>query len=182
MNQKDQQQIEKLISRDKKAAREFYLTYYPRIYNFIHKKIALSQDTEELVQDTLLAFLENCRDFSGNCSINTYLCSIAKNKIVDYYRKQKLKKIVFSQLPGHLAHLIDELADPQKILDEKLLQQTIAQIFTKITPRYAKVLRLKYIENRSIAEIAQITSSSFKAVESVLFRARRMFAKIYATK
>ncbi|HCM37450.1 MAG: RNA polymerase ECF-like protein sigma factor [Candidatus Gottesmanbacteria bacterium GW2011_GWB1_43_11] len=175
----DTELLHRLLHRDKGAVREFYQKYSMRLINFIRKRIASEQDTEEIAQDTLFAFLEGARDFTGRCSLNTYLCSIANNKIVDFYRKRRLKRIVFSQLPEGLEPLISELADPQKIFDNTLLKQKIKQVFNKLTPHYAQTLKLKYVEGRSVAEIAEMLSISFKSAESVLFRARKAFVKLY---
>lgn len=171
--------IQKLLAQDKTAAQEFYKTYTPRLLNYIRQKVADEQDVEEIAQDALFAFLESLRDFAGRCKLNTYLCSIANNKIADFYRKKKLKKIFFSQLPPALEPLLATMADPQSILDEKLMQQKIEEVFARISPKYARIIKLKYIEGRSVGEIAQLFACSFKSAESVLFRARRAFAKLY---
>src|SRR3989344_5578100 len=174
----DTELLHRLLHRDKGAVREFYQKYSMRLINFIRKRIASEQDTEEIAQDTLFAFLEGARDFTGRCSLNTYLCSIAYNKIVDFYRKKRLKKILFSQMPEGLELLISEVTDPQKIFDNTLLAHKISTIFSKLMPHYAHMLKLKYVEGRSVEEIARLLSCSFKSAESVLFRARKEFVKL----
>lgn len=170
---------QKLLAQDKTAAREFFKTYSPRLLNYIRQKVDKEEDVEEIAQDALFAFLESLRDFAGRCKLNTYLCSIANNKIADFYRKKKLKKIFFSQLPPALESLLVTMASPESILDEKLLQQKINDVFSRISPQYARVIKLKYIEGRSVTEIANMLSCSFKSAESVLFRARKAFVQVY---
>lgn len=180
MNEGEAGLLQRLLSHDKKAVREFYVSYAPRLFNYIRRRLSDEQDIEEVAQDTLFAFLEGARDFTGKCSLNTYLCSIANHKIVDFYRKRKLKKILFSQLPPGFELLISEAHDPQAIFDNVLLTERITSIFQKLSPHYATILKLKYVEGRSVEEIARILSYSFKSVESILFRARRAFVKLYA--
>ena len=84
--------ITRLLARNKMALSEFYRLYSARLLNFIRKRVGDEKDVEEIAQDTLFAFLEGARDFTGRCSLNTYLCSIAYNKIVDFYRKKRLKE------------------------------------------------------------------------------------------
>lgn len=179
MKKEEQRLIERLLNHDRKAVREFYLHYAPRLLNYIRKRIGNEQDVEEITQDTLFAFLEGMRDFTGKCSLNTYLCSIANNKTIDFYRKRKLKKILFSQLPEGLELLISELGDPQKDFENTLLAQKIAGVFARLSPHYAHMLKMKYVEGRSVEEIAGLLSCSFKSAESVLFRARRSFVKLF---
>lgn len=182
MTKQEKQLLTGLINKDRQAAKEFYDRYAIRLSNFISGKIAIREDAEELTQDVIFAFLDNLNGFSGTSSINTYLCSIANNKIIDYYRKQKIKKIFFSQLTPFLQILTDDKYDPEQLLEKTFLKQRIKNTFSQITPKYAKIIWLKYVEGRSIAEIAMLLKITFKAAESRLIRARRMFSLVFTTK
>jgi RNA polymerase sigma-70 factor, ECF subfamily len=157
----------------------FYKTHSSKLTAFVRKRIGEEKDVEEIVQDTFMACLEAFRDFTFACSLSTFLCSIAKRKVVDFYRKKKLKRLLFSQFP-QLESILSVLTTPEDALDEKLLVERIETTFGKLAPRYTKVLRLKYVEGLSVEEIARDLSTSFKSVESMLFRARRAFSLTYA--
>jgi RNA polymerase sigma-70 factor, ECF subfamily len=178
----DQELIKRLLNKDRQAAREFYLMYAQRLIKYVKTKIQDQNDAEEIVQDVLYIFLDNLDNFNGNSSINTYLYSVASNKIIDFYRKKKIKKILFSQLSPIVNVLTDEKHNPEQILDKTYLKQKIKSTLDKMTPRYAKILWLKYVEGRSVAEIAQILKITFSAAESLLLRARRMFILVFTTK
>lgn len=179
--QDEQKLLQNLLSGHKKAAREVYLRFMPRLLNFIRWRVDNEKDVEEIAQDTMFAFLESARDFTGKSRINTYICAIANNKVVDYYRKKRLKKILFSQMPKGFENLLSELGKTEGDFDNQLLGEKINLVFQKLSPLYAKILKLKYIEGRSVIEIAETLSMSFKASESMLFRARKAFVKIYET-
>lgn len=180
LDEQDRELIQRLLNKDTSAVREFYDRYAPFLLNFIRRKIDTEHDVEEIAQDVLFAFLDGIRDFTGKCKLRTYLCSIASNKIVDFYRKRKLKKIVFSQMPAGLETLIAENVDPEVQFDQNALQEKIKEVFAQLTPHYAKILILKYVEDRSVDEIAESLSCSFKSAESILFRARKAFVKLYS--
>lgn len=171
--------LQRLLSQDKTAVNEFYQKYSVRLFRFIRRRIGNEQDVEEIAQDTLFAFLEGIRDFTGKCCLNTYLCSIASHKIVDFYRKKRFQKMVFSQMPRGIELFFSQIADPQSTLDQTLIKQKISFVFASLSPKYSRMLRLKYVEGRSVEEIATMLSVSFKAAESVLFRARKAFVKLY---
>lgn len=156
----------------------FWRSYKDKVFFFIKKRIKEEKDTEEILQDTFLAGLDGLRDFNGNCSLYTYLCSIARHKIVDYYRKKKICQIVFSRLP-ELENLVSGILSPEEKLVRKELKQTIIKVFERIAPIEAKIIRLKYEKGFSIKEIAQTLCLTVKACESKLFRARLAFIKIF---
>jgi RNA polymerase sigma-70 factor (ECF subfamily) len=170
--------IDKILHRDERALHMFYQTYTPKLLRFIHGKINNPHDAEEIMQDTLFAFLESIRDFHGSCKISTFLYSIGKHKIIDYYRRKKIRHFVFSQVP-FLEELVSPLLNPEEALDGVFLKEKLKAAFSLVIPKYRLVLELKYIEDFSISEIAKRCEWTTKKTESLLFRARKSFMKEY---
>lgn len=178
--QQDLELVNKILSKNEKALRSYYKTYMPKLKAFISRKIDDEKDAEETLQDVLLVSLDAMRDFVGQSSLYTYIYSIAKHKVIDYYRRRKLKQIVFSRIPA-IENLISHLNSPEQKYDIKELKEKIAMCFKLLKPRYQEVLQLKYVEGMTVVEISKTTSESIKSVESLLFRARKLFAKVYKT-
>lgn len=174
----DQQLVSHILSGDESSLRTFYRTYSPKLIGFVRRGISDEKDVEEIVQDTFMATIEALRDFTFKCTLSTFLCSIAKRKVVDHYRKKKLKRILFSQFP-QIESLLSFLTTPEEKLDEKLLIEKIEKTFNTLAPRYKRILKLKYIEGFTVDQIAYELSMSFKSVESMLFRARKAFSVEY---
>ncbi|HLB60621.1 MAG TPA: RNA polymerase sigma factor, partial [Patescibacteria group bacterium] len=175
MKNEDRILVSGILNGDESALRAFYIAHASRIAGFIRQRIGLEKDVEELTQDTFMAALEALRDFSFRCTVSTFLCSIAKRKIVDHYRREKIKRIVFSQIP-QIESILMLLTTPEDKLDQALLVEKIEETFNRLAPRYRQILKLRYVEGFTVHEIAQELSMSFKSVESMLFRARRAFA------
>lgn len=174
----DAQLVEKILRRDERALHAFYHRYKEKLLAFIRKRVDKESDCEEILQDTLFAFIEALRDFHGKSSVKTFLFSICQHKIIDFYRKKKIKHVVFSQLP-QLEQLISPLLRPEESLDETLVREKISRVFSEILPRYKQILIYKYIEGRSVEDIAKTLRLSFKSAESRLFRARKAFIQAY---
>lgn len=175
---KDRELISGILSGEEKTLRRFYILYKPKLFFYIKRKIANDKDTEEILQDTFMAVIEGLRDFAHQSSLYTYICSIANHKVIDFYRKKKIKNILFSQIP-EIESLLSTFCGPEEKLNEALLKEKIKETFAKISPRYHRILSLKYIYGYSVEEIAQKLSISFKSAESQLFRARRAFVAAY---
>jgi len=171
--------VEKILSGDEKSLRFFYRHFAPPLFSYVKGKVAADEDAEEIVQDTFLSAVEGFRDFAFRCRLFTYLCSIANHKIIDFYRKKKLKSVFFSHL-SDFEPLVSTLLGPEERLDEEFLREKIRQTFERLSPRYQQILKLKYIDGFSVSEIAAKLSLSFKSAESCLFRARKAFIAAYA--
>lgn len=175
---KDKQLIEAILKGEEKALYFFYQKYQPKVLKFIKTKIESGADAEEILQDTLLAVLEGLPDFTYRSSLPTYVLAISKKKIADYYRRQKIKTIVFSKIP-RIEQYLALVSNPEMILEEKWLSQRLARVFETLKPKQRLVLKLKYIEELSLKEIAVRLKQNVKAIESRLFRARKSFVKLY---
>ena len=179
ISQKEKQLVDKILSGQKKAIERFYKKYSARLLNFILSHVESFADAEEILQDTFVSALDSLPLFSYKSSLFTWLCGIAKHEIADFYRKKKIKTILFSHLP-FLEELATQALGPEEKLIRKELKREIKAVFKKLSEGYRQVLRLKYQEGYTVSQIAQKLGLSFKAVESRLFRARLAFQKEYA--
>jgi len=170
--------LQRILARDERALYEFYRTYTPPLKRFIQSKVQNPHDAEDVMQETLYAFLDALRDFRGNCQIRTFLQSICNHKIIDYYRKKKIKQLVFSQMP-ELEELVSPLLNPEAALDERLMKEELHRTLNKLIPQYKKVLYARYILNMPVAEIARKLAITLKGAESMLFRAKKAFIKTH---
>lgn len=178
MDQKDKEILEKIINKNERVLFEFYQKNKKTLFNFIFSQINNKEDAEEILQDTFLGFLESLRDFRNQCSLKTFLFSIAKRKIIDKIRKKKIRKILFSKLPKYLVNNLAPVFFEEE-LEKEELKRKIEKVFQKLPDDYQLVLRLKYIEGKRVKNIAQKLSMKFKATESLIFRARKAFVKIF---
>lgn len=170
--------VARILAGDRQALATFYKTHAPRLRRFIATKVNSREDGEEILQDTLFAFLEGLRDFGGRSSIQTYLFSICHHKVIDFYRRKKIKHVVFSRMP-QLEALVSPIMGPQEELDVTLIKEKIAGVLGRLLPRHREILVLKYLDDLSVEEIAARLAITFKSAESRLFRARKAFVEAF---
>jgi len=133
---------------------------------------------EEIVQDVLVDFLEALRSFHYQSSVKTFLYTIARNKTNDYFRKKKIKKVLFSALPHYLVESLKVFFIDED-LDRRETRAKIERVLRQLPNDYRLVLRLKYIEGEKVQQIAKRLALQFKATESLIFRARKAFIKLF---
>src|SRR3990172_12106314 len=150
-----------------------------RLTRFVSQKVSDPMDVDEIVQDSLLSALDSLPGFKGRSQLFTWVAGIARHEILDFYRRKKIKQIVFSKLP-FLENLVSEALGPELALQELETKTRILTSLKHLSEGYAQILRLKYVEGRSMAEIAEKLNLTIKAVESRLTRARLAFQKVYA--
>jgi len=168
----------KLISRLRQgkpaASREWFEKYHPQLLRFVLFKISNHNDAEEIVQEIFINCLKHLPVFNETSSILTWMKSIARHEIADYYRKKYAKKAVCT-LP-----LFESLSD-ELLSDSQEVAQKVSLVLKKMRKDYRELLLLKYVDGKRIKTIARELKRSFKSVEADLFRARKDFKEIYVS-
>lgn len=180
MDQNESELLARILNRDRKALQQFYKIYAPKLATYIRTKIENTQDADEILSDVLYAFLDALRDFTGKSNLKTFLYAIAHHKIVDYYRRKKIKHYVFSRLP-QLESFVSPLLLPEDAYESGLMAEKVHRTLGSLLPQYRNALLFKYADNLSVSDIAKKLSVTLKSAESVLFRARKAFVKEFAS-
>lgn len=172
-NQTDQQLLTALKSGQPEAVRAWFARYQPRLSALIALKVSNAHDVEELVQETFLACLKHLPLFRGESNIWTWMQSVARHEVADYYRKKYAKKAL-QTIP-----LSDWLLD-QPVADAHETAQKVSAALAELSKEYRELILLKYVDELRVKEIASKLNKSIKSVESDLFRARQAFKVAYA--
>lgn len=180
MQKKDNEQqiVKQILKGDTRTLRRFYETHRKFLFSLIKQNIGNSQDAEEILQDTFLSTIDNLDHFLGTSGLRGFLIGIARHKIVDYYRKRKIKCLFFSQHPI-LENVLLSMTIPEEEFEKEISKEIISRVFKKLLPHHRKILIQKYIHGFSVKEIARLNNYTIKQAESLLWRARKIFKQEY---
>lgn len=146
-----------------------FLKHYEPIHNkfckFCRAISGNSEDSEDLIQDTILTVLEKFTSIKDLSSFKTYLFSTASNL---NKMKQRRKKFNASFNADEYKYLTDSSQDPEYLADFKIMYETILSLPHKT----AETLILFHISDLSLEEIRKIQGGSLSAVKSRLKRGR----------
>lgn len=170
--------LKQIIRGDKKATYKFYRKYSPKILNYLIKRLPTAYDAQDIMQDVFFEAIDSLPLLRNETKALSWLYKIAHNKVVDYYRKKRIKTILLSQIP-YLQLVDKEVHEPEFIFEKNKVRDKIEKVFSLLSWRHQKILRLHYERGMKLKEIANTFHLSLKATESLLFRARRRFIFIY---
>ena len=169
--------IKRILKGESDAVVDFYKFYSPKILRYLSKKLPGYEDAQELTNDVFLEAIDSLSILRREENISSWLYRIAHNKMVDFYRKKKIKSILLSQAP-YLQIVANEISQPE--FEKNKIRDIIEQALQNLSQKYRKILTLHYEEKLSVKELAATFNLSFKATESLLFRARQSFKLAYA--
>ncbi|WP_027138458.1 sigma-70 family RNA polymerase sigma factor [Gaetbulibacter saemankumensis] len=162
--------------------------YADYLYNYTIARINDKDVAQDLVQDTFLAGLKSMKNFKGEASERTWLISILKRKIIDYYRKINSNKgkaevrINYSEdsesdgdwLEERVADAFDKTA--QDTMENEELGQAIHNCLSKLPKKQAEVFRLKTIEGHETEVICNELNITPSNLWVIIHRARTAMA------
>lgn len=170
--------VERVIKGDQEAVLAFYNLYSSRILRFLLRRLPRREDAEEILNDVFFDVIDSLPLFKKQCSLSTWLYTIAHHKLADFYRKKRIKSVLFSQVP--FLEIIDrEIDQPEFQFEKDKLRDNIEAALHRLSKQYQEILTLRYEMKVPVKQIALRLKLSFKATESLLFRARKSFQQAY---
>ena len=154
------------------AARLLYARYYPNVYRYALSQLHSAEDAEDAAQNTFLRAFASLQKGTVPQNELAWLFKIAHNVCASsklaWLRRRRV------EAPRDLTALHIEPSSPETRRDELAgLEHALAAMPQR--PRDAFLLR--EMQGLSYAEIAERLDTSQSAVETLIFRARKMLAE-----
>jgi len=150
---------------------EIWKTDYTQLLNFIRRRISNRSIADDILQDVFLKAQLNFNSLKDHSKIRSWLYQIARNSIVDYYRKQK-QEISFED-----DYHVDSPIEENDASDR--LKKNVLSMILQLPIKYRQALFLADYRGLKQIEIANKLGISLSGVKSRVQRARRMMKEIY---
>ena len=151
----------------RKIFTQIYDEHIDKIYRFIILKVNSQDIAQDLCSET---FIRAWKCFNENKKIDNpqaFLYQIARNLVIDHYReKGRIQMVQVENIP-----LVDETVDIEKESLKSSDLGDIKTVMTNIKIEYQDVVTLRYVEDYSISEIAEMLGKSEGNVRVTLHRA-----------
>jgi len=173
----DLELVSGVLRKDRKATAEFVARHADCLYAYVRGRLMpRTEAADDLVQEVFLAAWQGLSHFRGEASLRQWLMGIARHKIEDYYRK-RLRQADWPESEDEPAHEPSILPVFEEELDRMLAGEKVRRIIATLPETYGLALLWRYLEDRSVREMAQLTGKTEKAVERLLARARDAFRR-----
>ncbi len=161
------------VSGRREAWQALYDAYAARLWRNVAQRIASSADVADVVQETLFAAARNFAQFEASQGTAwNWLWGIGHRQVALHYRKRGRLPVDDADAVRLSAWLeaADETAHVQLVRRE--WGELIRQALSSLTAEYDSLLTARYLEERSVEELAQEAGQTCVALRSKLARAR----------
>ncbi len=155
---------------------QLYSRYISKIYS---KCISLLKDeglAQDATQEIFLKIFLNLGRFNKKSKFSTWVYSISYNFCIDFLRKSKKSKKLFTSDEHEGKDIIEEVED-RTLLEMEVSRLKV--VLNELPVDDKAVLIMKYQEELSIREISEVIGKSESAVKMKIKRAKHKSQKIY---
>lgn len=161
---------------DHQALAQIYDAYSPGIYRYAMRLLGDECLAEDCVAETFSRFLNSLQKKQGpHDQLQAYLYRIAHNWVVDHYRSGR-ETIELD------ASFRSEADVPEKEAAKRIRQRQVREAIQQLSPDQQKVVALKFLEDWSNEEVANVLHKPVGAVKSIQHRALESLRKLLAEK
>jgi len=155
---------------------EILLDHKNRLFDFIKRRVPEKEDAEDILQDVFYLFIQTTKSVKQIEHLTSWLFRVAKNKIVDLYRKKKPEPFSNFENPMEglpmetFAGLLkDDSTNPEIVLRKKEFWEKFDSIIESLPKSQSQVFIMNELDGLSFKEISEITGES---VNTLLSRKR----------
>ena len=165
-----------------RALLELYDEALPDVYGYFVRRCSDRSTAEDLTSETFLAAMDAARKWGERSdgesagsppSITVpWLIGVARHKLADHYRRRHDRfSVPVAELP--------EPVEPVDHWDVELDRIVAESVLARLGEQHRTVLSLRYLDDCSVPECAELIGRTVHATEALLVRARRAFRSHY---
>src|SRR3989339_1615036 len=129
-----EQMVERVLRGEKGAATAFYKEFAVKVRRYLSTKLP-EEEVEEVLQDTFLSAFDSLSLYRGESSVSTWLTSIARHEVADFYRKKYVRKTI--EMTGPLfENIISEMLSPEFVFEKNKIEKKFFATYRSLSSQY----------------------------------------------
>ena len=147
-----------------------YDEFAPKIFKFCYFRVSSKEEAEDIASQVFIRAWDHLLAGKEVTHVQGFLYRIASNLVIDFYRKTKDKRDVSLDDPMHPVDVPDK-AEFVEQLDLRMQVQEVQAKLQELPDAYREVIVMKYINDLTIGEIADVLQTSENNISVRLHRA-----------
>jgi RNA polymerase sigma-70 factor (ECF subfamily) len=162
---------------EERAFTELMRRYKEPLYRYIHRSMRGDEDAYDVLQESFASAWRSLDRYDASRKFSTWMYHTALNKVRDHGRKRAVRGFFFnaSQLESPDR---PDIADNSQNVSEDYAHRAelnrVTELIDALPGKLKQAFTLRVLQDLSQAEVADILGVSVKAVETRVYRARKI--------
>lgn len=175
--------LDRVRRRDQAAARELVEHLHPLVIRIVRSHLPRRVAEEDLSQEIFLKMFTRLAQYQGAVPFPHWVSRIAVTTCIDHLRAQKRRpEFRWADLSETEAQVLDNVITNTNDVpanDAMAAHELVHKLLGQLKPDDQTVIRLLDLEQKTIAEISQLTGWNQSLIKVRAFRARRKLQKLF---
>src|SRR5580658_8535651 len=177
--------VERCLSGDAAAWEDLVRLHTRRVYGLCYRFTGRESEAQDLTQEVFLRVYRTLGSFrSAEGSFTTWLARLARNLLIDHYRRTRNERITDSieeQLPGvegRTEEKFKSASRPDSAVAGREASELLQAALSKLSPELRETIILRDLQELEYREIADVLAIPEGTVKSRLNRGRAELARL----
>ena len=172
----DPELLERIAAGDREALAIVFRRHQGTVYRFSRQMLGSTEAAEDVTQDVFVALTKSAGRFNPEvASLSTYLYGIARNLVLQRYKKSRARvEVNIDDVAGEHEAAFATSSDPTDAISRAQATRQLRQAILRLPVRYREVVVLCELTGLSYEEAAALAGCPVGTVRSRLSRARQM--------
>lgn len=159
----------------KKDIEQYYEQYGNKVYTYLLGLCSDSDIARDLTQETFVRAISSLNSFNGNCSVSTWLCSIAKN----LWRNESRRRGLHPSADTDEAPPMPDLSNlsPDEFIEQKDTKMYVLRQIHSLPETEKELLLLRATGAMTFAEIGELFGKTESWARVTFYRAKQKLRK-----
>ncbi|MFC4427747.1 RNA polymerase sigma factor [Deinococcus navajonensis] len=173
--------LERLVAGDEAAWYAFVQTYEGRMYGYLYRLEGNSEDALDLTQEVFYRAWRSIRTFRPGERVLPWLYQVARNTQIESHRRKQLQRFSLEEAREDVGFEVTSTArSPVQMAESADTQDRVQRALLRLPEDYREAVVLRFVEDLSYDEIAQIQGVAVGTAKSRVFRAKEQLASLLA--
>jgi RNA polymerase sigma-70 factor (ECF subfamily) len=155
--------------------------YSKKVFNIAYQFAGSYEEAEDLTQDIFFKLYNSIEKYDFEKNFSAWLLTLARNYLIDQYRKTKWEKKSRDEFNEHLLPA-DSRSSPEENVLTRENRRTVWEGFNHLSSEIRMAVILRDIQGKKYEEIAEIMDLPLGTIKSRVNRGRLQLAKILMEK
>ncbi len=165
--------VEKTLEGDGRAFGKLVRRHHDLVFSVVRSIMGRRDDAEDVVQEIFIKIYRNLAGYRGDARLSTWIYRIARNEAINAVKRSRIDTETLDESSRH----VGTEKNPEERFERKLSKQLVEELLEPLEEQHRIAIELRYMGEKSYAEIAEIMDIPIGTVKTYLYRAKAAMKK-----
>ncbi len=166
----DRNLIEESLEGSGRAFKKLVDKFHPLVYSVVRGIMGNRDEVEDVAQEVFIKVYRKLATFRGEARLSTWIYRIARNEAINAAKRARPTTVQLDEAE----RLASSSPGPDRHLERRITAKLVEDLLSSLDEQYRVVLELRYMGEKSYAEIAEIMDIPIGTVKTYIHRGKTM--------